>query len=167
MGNLPLDVAENAIRGFFSECGDVRAIRLIRDSRTGVGKGFGFVSFASRDGVVLALEKNGDSFEGREIRVMKAGKQAGGNREDRREAVGKRRVSKERRDKRSRDAEAAEAGSDGEAEGKKRKKEKKGAKGGFAGERSEKREKKRKKAKQEGKGVAGRKRQAIARLLTA
>jgi nucleolar protein 12 len=75
IGNLPLDVQENAIREFFSDCSRIQGVRLIRDSKTGIGKGFGFVSFDGRDGVILALEKNGAEFEGREIRVMKAGRE--------------------------------------------------------------------------------------------
>ena len=55
---------------FFGECGQISSVRLVRDSQTGIGKGFGYVNFKNKDGVVLALEKNGQTFNGREIRVM-------------------------------------------------------------------------------------------------
>lgn len=34
-----------------------------------MGKGFGYVNFEDKDAVVLALEKNGQTFNGREVRV--------------------------------------------------------------------------------------------------
>ena len=42
---------------------------MIRDSKTGMGKGFGFVTFASKDSLVLGLEKNGQLLNGREVRI--------------------------------------------------------------------------------------------------
>ena len=29
----------------FNECGEIEAVRIIRDSKTGLGKGFGFILF--------------------------------------------------------------------------------------------------------------------------
>lgn len=40
-----VDMEEKSLNEFFSPCGDVVNIRIIRDSRTGVGKGFGYVLF--------------------------------------------------------------------------------------------------------------------------
>lgn len=58
------------MRNFFSECGEIDSVRLIRDKKTGMGKGFGYVNFEAKDSVVLALEKNGQVFNEREIRVQ-------------------------------------------------------------------------------------------------
>ena len=33
------------LRQFFVDCGEVEAVRIIRDSKTGAGKGFGFILF--------------------------------------------------------------------------------------------------------------------------
>lgn len=73
IGNLTADVQENQIRDFFADCGKIEGVRVVRDSKTGIGKGFAFVSFSSNDGVILALEKNGLDFNKRDIRIMKAG----------------------------------------------------------------------------------------------
>lgn len=72
-GNLPIDVQENAIHEFFSDCGKIKGVRVVRDSATGAGKGFAFVAFDSRDGVELALEKDGSELAGRPARIMRAG----------------------------------------------------------------------------------------------
>ncbi|XP_046847741.1 RNA-binding protein 34-like [Xenia sp. Carnegie-2017] len=45
VGNLKFDMEEKSLNEFFSPCGEVVNIRIIRDSRTGVGKGFGYVLF--------------------------------------------------------------------------------------------------------------------------
>ena len=36
---------EDELWGHFSECGKVADVRLVRDSQTGMGKGFGYVRF--------------------------------------------------------------------------------------------------------------------------
>ncbi len=65
-------VKEDDLYEFFKECGDIEAVRVVRDARTGVGKGFGFISFKSKDGVILALEKHEQEFNGRVLRVIRA-----------------------------------------------------------------------------------------------
>ena len=73
LGNLPFTVDEEAVRGQFSDCGDIESVRLVRDSKSGVGKGFGFVTFTDRSGVLFALKKNGKAkLEGRSLRVLKS-----------------------------------------------------------------------------------------------
>lgn len=57
------------MREFFNDCGPIQSIRIVRDSQTGIGKGFGYVNFKSNDSLVLALEKNGNLFKNREIRI--------------------------------------------------------------------------------------------------
>lgn len=39
------DTEEDSLRQAFSSCGNVEGVRLVRDSASGAGKGFGFVLF--------------------------------------------------------------------------------------------------------------------------
>lgn len=40
-----LGTEEEPLRELFKDCGEIESVRLIRDSKTGVGKGFGFILF--------------------------------------------------------------------------------------------------------------------------
>lgn len=72
VGNLPYDISELPLRQHFTECGEVEAVRLIRDRNSGMGKGFGYVLFESADSVMLALKLNGSELLSRKIRVMRS-----------------------------------------------------------------------------------------------
>ncbi|XP_062503028.1 RNA-binding protein 34-like isoform X2 [Corticium candelabrum] len=72
VGNLPYVVDEEALRQLFGQCGDVRSIRVVRDKKTGVGKGFGYVHYEDKGAASLALKLHGSEFKGRAIRVFKA-----------------------------------------------------------------------------------------------
>ena len=39
------DTEEELLRQTFVDCGDIEAVRIVRDSKTGAGKGFGFILF--------------------------------------------------------------------------------------------------------------------------
>ncbi|KAF6206849.1 hypothetical protein GE061_018085 [Apolygus lucorum] len=71
VGNLPFDVEENQIREVFLDCGDIVNVRIVRDRRTNVGKGFAYVNFTERHSVPLALSKNGEKIGKRAVRVDK------------------------------------------------------------------------------------------------
>lgn len=43
--NFP-DAEEDALRDHFDECGDITNVRIIRDKKTGLGKGIGYVQFS-------------------------------------------------------------------------------------------------------------------------
>ncbi|XP_071595133.1 RNA-binding protein 34 isoform X2 [Heliangelus exortis] len=45
LGNLSYDISDDAVREHFSVCGEVVAVRVVRDKKTGLGKGFGYVLF--------------------------------------------------------------------------------------------------------------------------
>lgn len=45
VGNLPFAIEENDVWNHFKQCGEIQDVRLIRDSSTGIGKGFGYVNF--------------------------------------------------------------------------------------------------------------------------
>lgn len=42
---LPADISDDAVREHFSVCGDIVGVRIVRDRKTGLGKGFGYVLF--------------------------------------------------------------------------------------------------------------------------
>ncbi|KND02361.1 uncharacterized protein SPPG_02831 [Spizellomyces punctatus DAOM BR117] len=69
VGALPFDINEEAVRAHFSQCGDIEYVRLIRDKTTNVGKGIGYVQFADRAAVGLAMKLHQSELEGRKIRV--------------------------------------------------------------------------------------------------
>lgn len=41
-------IEEEQLREVFKDCGEIESVRLIRDNKTGIGKGFGFVLFKVR-----------------------------------------------------------------------------------------------------------------------
>ncbi|XP_062429673.1 RNA-binding protein 34 [Rhea pennata] len=69
LGNLSYDISDDAVREHFSDCGDVVAVRIVRDRQTGMGKGFGYILFESTDAVHLALKLNNSDLMGRKLRV--------------------------------------------------------------------------------------------------
>ena len=73
VGNLPFTADEEKLRGCFSDCGDVESVRIIRDSKTGIGKGFGFVTFSDKSGVMFAVKQSRKiELDGRKLRVFKS-----------------------------------------------------------------------------------------------
>ncbi len=58
IGNLPFSADEEKVREVFSICGDIENVRIVRDPRTGIGKGFGFITFVDTSGVMFALKQN-------------------------------------------------------------------------------------------------------------
>ena len=54
LGNLPFDVGDDAVREHFVECGTVENVRIVRDAKTGLGKGFGYLLFAV-SAIILVL----------------------------------------------------------------------------------------------------------------
>ncbi|NWW44246.1 RBM34 protein, partial [Pedionomus torquatus] len=73
LGNLSYDISNDAVREHFSVCGGVVAVRIVRDRKTGLGKGFGYVLFENTDAVHLALKLNDSVLMGRKVRVKRCG----------------------------------------------------------------------------------------------
>ncbi|NXN61935.1 RBM34 protein, partial [Rynchops niger] len=73
LGNLSYDISDDDVREHFSVCGGVVAVRIVRDGKTGLGKGFGYVLFENTDAVHLALKLNDSVLVGRKIRVKRCG----------------------------------------------------------------------------------------------
>ncbi|WP_456296566.1 RNA-binding protein [Vibrio sp. AK197] len=60
VGNLPYKANESHVKELFAQHGEVFAVRLMKDKRTGKRRGFGFVVMASADaqGAIDALNDN-------------------------------------------------------------------------------------------------------------
>ena len=68
LGNLAFDVTQADIESFLSGC-EVTNIRIVEDKIDHKPKGFGYVEFATVDGLKKALTLTESSFMGRNIRV--------------------------------------------------------------------------------------------------
>lgn len=66
-------MSEEEFRSFFQSCGDIENVRLIREPKTYLGKGIGYVMFKTTEGMKKAIaEKDGEKFKNRELRVKRA-----------------------------------------------------------------------------------------------
>ena len=73
VGNLKFDIEENSVIEHFSKCGKVSSVRIVRDSKTGIGKGFCYVNFENAKSVSTAVDlMNGTNLGGRDLRVSKS-----------------------------------------------------------------------------------------------
>ncbi|VDO10452.1 unnamed protein product [Rodentolepis nana] len=64
VGNLPFSVNEEEVRNIFSQFGEIKGVRLIRDRATGAVKGIGFVEFEDPSSVQLAVRQSAVTSEG-------------------------------------------------------------------------------------------------------
>lgn len=69
VGNLPYNVTDEELQGFFGQYGDINEIKVITDRETGRSKGFGFITFASDQAAQAAIEADGKEFGGRALKV--------------------------------------------------------------------------------------------------
>ncbi|XP_076758470.1 uncharacterized protein LOC143427859 isoform X2 [Xylocopa sonorina] len=81
VGNLHFHISQDTVRQHFEQCGEIESVRIIKDNRTGVGKGFGYVNFKTEDAVALALELDGTTLSMRQIRVKPHAEQHKKNKE--------------------------------------------------------------------------------------
>ncbi|XP_059533349.1 RNA-binding protein 34 [Myotis daubentonii] len=72
VGNLPYKIEDAVVEDHFLDCGNIVAVRIVRDPLTGVGRGFGYVLFENTDAVHLALKLNNSELMGRKLRVMRS-----------------------------------------------------------------------------------------------
>ena len=49
IGNIPFIVSEEELRTFFVACGEIENVRLVRDPKTFLGKGIGYVMFKTKE----------------------------------------------------------------------------------------------------------------------
>lgn len=73
VGNLGFSIDEEDVQNHFAKCGKITNVRIVRDSKTGIGKGFCYVNFVKASSVKLALDlMSGTTLGGRELRVSKS-----------------------------------------------------------------------------------------------
>ena len=66
-------VSEEELRAQFANCGAIENIRLVRDPKTHLGKGIGYIMFSTQVEMQHALkQKRGMKFKGRELRINRA-----------------------------------------------------------------------------------------------
>ncbi|NXR61691.1 RBM34 protein, partial [Rhadina sibilatrix] len=99
LGNLPYDIQDDAVREHFHVCGDIVGVRVVRDRRTGLGKGFGYVLFENADAVHLALKLNNSVLMGRKIRVQRVADQKKAQKSPDQSRAPKDRVDKKKKEK--------------------------------------------------------------------
>ena len=76
VGNLSFKSKENDIRNFFSDCGEILDIRIAKNE-DGKMKGFAHIDFDSKEAVEKAIQKNGESLGGRELRIDNSNSKGG------------------------------------------------------------------------------------------
>jgi nucleolar protein 12 len=69
LGGLAFDINDEEVYEHFQSCGPIEYVRIIRDNKTGIGKGFGYVQFKTSDTVSLGLKMDGTLMNDRKIRV--------------------------------------------------------------------------------------------------
>lgn len=68
------DSTEEAIREFFSACGEISTIRLPLWEDSGRLKGFGYIDFAAAEGATAAIAMNGQELDGRWLKIEPSNK---------------------------------------------------------------------------------------------
>jgi RNA recognition motif-containing protein len=72
VGNLPFSATEEQVRALFAAHGTVESVALPSDRETGRPRGFGFVEMSSADAARAIQAVNGQSLDGRALRVNEA-----------------------------------------------------------------------------------------------
>ncbi|XP_042307397.1 RNA-binding protein 3-like isoform X1 [Sceloporus undulatus] len=81
VGGLNFDTDEQGLEQHFSSFGHISEVVVIKDKETQRSRGFGFVTFSNPDHASDAMRAmNGESVDGRQIRVDHAGKSSRGSR---------------------------------------------------------------------------------------
>lgn len=82
LGGLAFDINDEEVYEHFQSCGPIDYVRIIRDNKTGIGKGFGYVQFKTSDTVSLGLKMDGTLINDRKIRVNRCVKKLKPKKED-------------------------------------------------------------------------------------
>ncbi|MEJ2766424.1 RNA-binding protein [Photobacterium sp. MCCC 1A19761] len=72
IGNLPYRANESEVKKLFAEYGEVFAVRLMKDKRTGKRRGFGFVVMNNGDADTAISQLNNKEFGQRTLKVREA-----------------------------------------------------------------------------------------------
>ncbi|KAG5934359.1 hypothetical protein E4U53_000711 [Claviceps sorghi] len=78
LGNLSYDATVETVTELFAGC-DIVSVRIIEDRELQRPKGFGYVEFTNAEGLTKALTLDGESFQGRLIRIKVADPPRGGD----------------------------------------------------------------------------------------
>lgn len=71
VGNLPWTIGNKELKLYFSKFGHVQQSTVVFDRKLGMSKGYGFVTFSTRDGYESAANKP-HHLEGRSLNVQQA-----------------------------------------------------------------------------------------------
>ncbi|XP_063689780.1 RNA-binding protein 34-like [Bolinopsis microptera] len=72
LGNIPFAATDEDIRAALAQCGDIEYVRLLRDAKTNIGKGIGYVKFVDSAGVMFAMKiKDNVEVNGRKLRIQR------------------------------------------------------------------------------------------------
>ncbi|KAH0834563.1 translation initiation factor 4B [Fonsecaea pedrosoi] len=71
LANLSFDATQGDVNDFFRDC-QVTNVRIVEDKQDRKPKGFGYVEFATLDGLKAALALSGNNLAGRQVRVSVA-----------------------------------------------------------------------------------------------
>lgn len=63
---------------FRSHCGEIESIRIVKDNRTGFGKGIAYVMFKDSSGVLFSIKQDGKlELDGRKLRISRCKSKTG------------------------------------------------------------------------------------------
>jgi RNA recognition motif-containing protein len=81
VGNLSYNTTDETLQQFFAQYGTVESAKVIMDRETGRSKGFAFVEMSTDEEAQEAIAKSdGQSFDGRNVKVSEARPPAPGGR---------------------------------------------------------------------------------------
>ncbi len=72
VGNLPWSVSDTELEDLFSKIGTVESANVVMDRDSGRSRGFGFVEMSQADGQRAVTELDGQTVDGRQLRVNEA-----------------------------------------------------------------------------------------------
>ncbi|KAG5518982.1 hypothetical protein PMAC_002513 [Pneumocystis sp. 'macacae'] len=73
IGNLSFNAQEEELWSYFAHCGEIEFVRIVRDNKTNVGKGFAYVQFKNWESIDQALLLHDKETPcGRKLRVIRA-----------------------------------------------------------------------------------------------
>ena len=72
VGNLPESATDSALGALFAAHGKVESVERIIDRATGLPRGFGFVEMSNADAARAIQALNGQSMDGRALKVNEA-----------------------------------------------------------------------------------------------
>jgi len=68
-GNIAFQKTQEEIQQFFTQCGAVEDVYLVKDKFTQRFQGYGFITFADEEGKEACLKLNGTEFDGRPVKI--------------------------------------------------------------------------------------------------